>query len=136
MAFCCIPPCIVSFLSCFLLPETPYWLIEKNRYEEAEDSLRFYRGPNFDISDEIDEIHKKHLSKPESKSVVMLLKRIFSSAFLKPYMCIGIIEALFNISGFEITLVYMVDLLRETGSGIDPYLGPVIIGAVRFVTSG
>ena len=79
---------------------------------------------------------KKHQSKPESKSVSYVLQRLTSRAFLKPYMCIGVIEALFNVCGFEVTLIYMVDLLKDTGSSIDPSLGPVIMGVSRIIISG
>ena len=119
-----------------MVPETPYWLIEKNRSNDAIDSLKFFRGLQYDISNEFNEMLKKHQSKPESKSISYVLQRLTSRAFLKPYMCIGVIEALFNVCGFEVTLIYMVDLLKDTGSSIDPSLGPVIMGVSRIIMSG
>ena len=119
-----------------MVPETPYWLIEKNRPDDAKDSLKFFRGLQYDISREFNEMLKKHQSKPESKSISYVLQRLTSRAFLKPYMCIGVIEALFNVCGFEVTLIYMVDLLKDTGSSIDPSLGPVIMGVSRIIISG
>ena len=136
VAFGCIPPCIILYLAVLLVPETPYWLIEKNRSDDAKDSLKFFRGLDYDVSNEYNEMLKKHQSKPESKSVSYVLQRLTSKAFLKPYMCIGVIEALFNVCGFEVTLIYMVDLLKDTGSSIDPSLGPVIMGICRIVMSG
>ena len=123
-------------MAVLLVPETPYWLIEKNRSDEAKESLKFFRGIDYDISNEYHEMMTKHQSKPESKSVLYVLQRLSSKAFLKPYMCIGVIEALFNVCGFEVTLIYMVNLLKDTGSSIDPSLGPVIMGVSLIIMSG
>lgn len=118
-----------------ILPETPYWLIEHNRYEEAEKSLKFFRGSLYDVNPELEEIHQRHLSKDKSQSYSWMLKRLFSKAFLRPFLSVGIIPVIFVWSGFDIVQIYMVNVLEGTGSSIDPKYGPMIAGGTRAILS-
>ena len=120
------------------LPETPYWLIEDDQDAQAKKSLQFYRGADYDISDELNEIRQKHLHKMENvdTSWKWTCQRLVSSAFLKPFSCIGTIYMFNTMSGINIILVYMITLLEETGSNIDPELGPVVIGVMRVIVAG
>ena len=131
-----MPPCCVLFISLLFLPETPYWLVEQNQLDKATESLKFFRGPNYDIAHEIDEIHQKHLSKDESQSFIWIFKRMFSSAFLKPFLCNGVLRMFFALCGFDILNLFMIQILNDTGSSVDPKLGPVIIGSVRMFLAG
>ena len=55
-----IPPTL-TILMMMILPETPYWLAEKNRSEEALDSLAWLRN-NDESQDEVKEIKEKSKS--------------------------------------------------------------------------
>ena len=79
-----------------LLPETPYWLIEYNQFEKAKKSLRFFRGSKYDVNPEFNEIHQRHLSKDKNQSCSWMLQRLFSKAFMKPFMCSGVIYMIFT----------------------------------------
>ena len=66
--------------------ETPYWLIENTNYDGAKRSLQFYRGKDYDITEELNEINQKHQSKLQNSASLSMsykVKRIFSMAFLK-----------------------------------------------------
>ena len=137
VAFCGIAPCCIMIFALILLPETPYWLIENNQFDQARKSLVFFRGPNCNIESELKEMEDKHLSKQQNReSCIWIIKRMCSRAFLKPFYCIGILEILFMFTGFDIVVIYMVSLLKETGSSIDPNLGPIVVGIVRFISAG
>ena len=109
-----------------LLPETPYWLIEYNQFEKAKKSLRFFRGSEYDVNPEFNEIHQRHLSKDKNQSCSWMLQRLFSKAFMKTFMCSGVIYMIFTVSGFDIIIIYMVTILQETGSSVDPYIGTMV----------
>ena len=79
-----IPPILLSALI-FSLPESPYWLIEGNSIKAAKDSLQWFRGELYDVSEELTEIQEKCESKTNSlsneksrKSILITLARIFS----------------------------------------------------------
>lgn len=49
LAICCsIPPVLLMVLMCFM-PETPRFLLSKGKRREAEEALRFLRGPDAPI---------------------------------------------------------------------------------------
>ena len=87
-----IPPILLTVFA-FILPETPYWLIENRKIEEAKKSLQFIRGAKYDITDELSEIIRGNQAKSEKSDKVSSLKtgikRICSPAFLKPFSCVG-----------------------------------------------
>ena len=99
-----------------------------------------FRGPDYNITDEINEIKEKHMSKVElqgkSKSWIWTFQRLASATFLKPFSCIGVLYMLTEWCGFNVILVYMITILKESGSSIDPNIGPIVVGSVRFVFAG
>ena len=100
-------------------PESPYWLIEQDKHVRALKSLEFFRGPEYEISAEIQEIQQKHLQKLQSKkSWTWSLQRLFSPAFLKPFSCIGIIWRLNMFSGFHAFANYIHEIMEDSGSPI------------------
>ena len=132
-----IPPIILA-ISMSLLPETPYWLIEKNKLEFARKSLQFYRGREYDVNEELNEIEAKSESKKSqmpNQSWKYRAKIFFSSAFVKPFLCVGVLFIIDStFSGPFLT--YMIDILDETGSDIDPDLGTVMVGSIRVIFAG
>ena len=112
-------------------------LITKDRYEKAEKSLKFYRTKESDISTEIGEIQSKHQEVKDSanKSWNWTLSRIFSMAFFKPFCCIGIIPPL-SMMSYGATTKYIVQFVEESGTDIDPMVGPMALGIMRIAISG
>ena len=69
-------------------------------------------------------------------SVSWILKRFWSAAFLKPFLCIGMTLIISNLTGFEVINLYMVPILQESGSNIDAEIGTIIVGGVRVLSAG
>ena len=132
-----IPPIILIILL-LPLPETPYWLIENNNFKKAKESLQFFRGKSYNITDEYDEIQQKHESKKSQHSKSwwkFTIKQIFSSAFFKPFLSIGIVFALNEWSGFITMMTYTFEIFDEMGSSVDLGIGLVVIASIRVVTA-
>ena len=127
-------PITVFFTMMYFLPETPYWLVENDRMDSAKKSLQFYRGIDYDISEELAEIHEKHKSKmiqKDSQTWKWTMKRFASSAFWKPYLSIGVLGILHPLSGFDTCIVYMIPVLKDAGYSYDPGFVPIVVGTVR-----
>jgi len=53
--FCGIIP--IVFAACFIwAPETPQYLLKRNKPEEAEKALQWFRGQNYDVKNELDDM--------------------------------------------------------------------------------
>ena len=128
-------PCILFLSLMYFLPETPYWLVENDQMVLAKKSLQFYRGPNSDVDEELREIQEKHRSKmmvqKSSQSWAWIFKRFTSMGFWKPFLTVGVLACLTPLSGFDVHMVYMIPILKETGYEHDPEFVPVVVGAVR-----
>ena len=55
-AACGAANCAILIITMIFLPETPYWLVENNQIEAAKNSLIFFRGTDYDVDSELNEI--------------------------------------------------------------------------------
>ena len=136
VAFLATVPAILSFVGFLFLPDTPYWLVQNQRFEEAYASLKYFRRNDQDkqVISEFDEIlqhyhQKKVLSQPEK------LQRMFSFAFIKPFACIGILYPLYEFSGTTIITNYMQSIIIESKIELEPPTCSLILGFVRIFSS-
>jgi hypothetical protein len=53
----------------FFMPESPYFLITQSKASEAEKSLKWLRGPQYDITKEIGELQTTFEDQSETGSV-------------------------------------------------------------------
>ena len=74
--------------------------------------------------------------KGESKTWTWTTKKLMSSSFLKPFSCIGILYILSEWGGSNIILSYMITILKESGSSIDPEDVPIYVGIIRLIIAG
>ena len=58
-----------------------------------------------------------------------------SRKFWKPFSCVGVIYALFRLSGFSMLSHYTAPFLDRAGISINPLLAAILIGIFRFVFS-
>ena len=110
--FLCLPS--VLFLSvCWLLVESPMWLVRKDRKEEAVNSLRLLRGEKCVVDEEIAEMQnilEKEKKTREDKSKWSLIK---SRTFLYPSLLTSIAYALSVLSGIEVCGYYVGFIFRN-----------------------
>ena len=81
-------------------------------------------------------ISKQKVDSRSISPVSWILKRFWSAAFLKPFLCIGMTLIISNLTGFEVINLYMVPILQESGSNIDAEIGTIIVGGVRVLSAG
>jgi len=104
-------------------------------------SLQFFRGSEYDITQEISEIIEKNESKIEqnkgksASGPQYLFRRMKSRAFFKPFSIIGVLFALQEANGVNSMLVYLVQILEMSGSTVEPKFGTILAGVCRLVTA-
>ena len=120
--------------------ETPYWLVENQREEEARRSLQWYRGGQYDIKEEIEEMilnkREKEGEDKTERSLCSLLSTLSSTTFLRPFSCAGLLYILAQWTGISTMVFFMTTIFQQSGSSLDPHLCPVIVAGTRVLTAG
>ena len=131
-------PAVFLLISMLLLPESPYWLMEQDREEDAKLALRFFREKGAEVELEIRDIKRKRQEKQslgqgtDSKWVV---KRLWSRAFLQPFGIIVGLRTFAQWSGMPILTTYMVTVFKMSGTSLSPELAPIFVGIARLIAA-
>merc|ERR1712179_374657 len=101
------------------VPETPYWLAQKNRIDEVKEALLWLRN---EIEKEFEEITQK--CKTEAKETfaekfTSNLSIFKTKIFWKPFLIAEPLIILYNCSGLTVVAFYLVSIFQESGSSID-----------------
>ncbi|XP_040571273.1 facilitated trehalose transporter Tret1 [Lepeophtheirus salmonis] len=136
---------IFSAIFLSMAPNSPIWLLQKGRDEEAFKSLLYFRDDILEVREEIAAIaenlviSKKKNKNMESNSLSdrfrFKLNRLKSPEFVKPLMISIILTAGFvEWNGLGAISFYMVNFIKEVKIPVDPYLGACIntIGRAAF----
>ncbi|XP_063708964.1 facilitated trehalose transporter Tret1-like [Culicoides brevitarsis] len=140
---CCSVP-IVTAISCLFIPDSPYWLLSKNREKDAFKSLQWLRGAANEeiVIQEFSEMkfynenankcipcQKKrvticsHTESFREKAKEMLRKRT-----LKPFLLVLSFFTFYQLSGMHAMRSYLVQLFETFDSPIDSNWASVIFG--------
>lgn len=123
-------PLAFSILCFFFITETPYYLVKKDRYDEAEQALMKYRGLNSHmVQSELNLIKSTvHVSDKVS------LREVFSSKGTMKGLIISMALMMFQqCSGINIILVNTQTIFEQTKSGIPPVTSSLLVGVVSLI---
>ncbi|XP_059483953.1 facilitated trehalose transporter Tret1 isoform X2 [Neocloeon triangulifer] len=123
----CLP--IPFTIGMCLIPETPRYLISKDKQKQARKALQWLRGPDCDITSELSEIERSHAS---TQKEAPRLSDLLARANLRP---LGISVGLMvfqQFSGINAVIFYTVSIFRMAGSTVDDNLAAIIVGVVNF----
>ncbi|HEY0387895.1 MAG TPA: sugar porter family MFS transporter [Gaiellales bacterium] len=119
-------PGVALAVGMFMMPESPRWLAEKGRDDDAREALQRARRTD-DVDEELDEIH-------EVSSQTGRLSDIFSGA-VRPMLVVGMGLAIFQqIVGINTVIYYAPTILSFTGKSTAGAIGQtVFIGVTNLV---
>jgi sugar porter (SP) family MFS transporter len=126
-AFGAVPAAILG-IGMYFLPETPRWLVEHGRTDEAREVLSRIRGHE-DIDEEIEGI--RETSEQESEGDLSDLME----PWIRPALTVGVVLAILQqVTGINTVLYYAPTILSNIGFGSAAALfGTVGIGAVNVI---
>jgi SP family arabinose:H+ symporter-like MFS transporter/SP family xylose:H+ symportor-like MFS transporter len=127
-----IPGCLFMILACYL-PESPRWLIKKNRLAEAEAVIAHINGQDFDSKTTIAEIRETFTKKNHSSGK----ESIFSGRYRRVTLIILSMALLANLCGINAVLYYGNVLFESIGIASEQtaYYQQIIVGVAFFAAA-
>jgi len=120
----------IMFISCFFIPSTARWLLLKNRFNEAYETLYKTRHDHTLIEEEIQNI-KATLTRYSDGS---LLKNILKPMFLKALVVALAIQILQQFSGINAIIYYSTSIFSQAGIGSST-IATIVVGLVNMLST-
>ncbi|XP_024944312.1 facilitated trehalose transporter Tret1 isoform X1 [Cephus cinctus] len=128
---------LVSLMLMFLFPETPSYLISRDRPQEAKSALRRFRGNNYNLDKEMDALvnfsNKNNIKRLTGFREIMTA--ILKPNAIKPFILLFLYFLIYQWSGTNALTFYAVDIIKDSGATVDKYLATVILGVVRLAST-
>ncbi|MFD1801102.1 sugar porter family MFS transporter [Mixta tenebrionis] len=127
-----LPGCLFMILA-FFLPESPRWLINKNREEEASAIIKYVNGQEYDSAAAIAEIKGSFQNKsPADKS-----ESILSKKYRRVSLTVLTMALLANLCGINAVLYYGNVLFENIGIASEKtaYYQQIVIGVAFFAAA-
>ncbi|XP_037088039.1 facilitated trehalose transporter Tret1-2 homolog [Pollicipes pollicipes] len=115
----------------FFVPESPYWLLGRNRREHARQSLRVLRGDDDVAERELQLITAASKARQKPLTMRELGREMRKLSVLAPFLTITALFVLRIMTGVATVMTYAVVIFQGTGSALGSYESAILIGCVR-----
>ena len=129
---CCLIGTIPPFMLFMFFPTSPRYLARREKLNEAEKSLQFYRGKDYDIKTEMAMIKKVFLGE-EKQTFKTQLHYLLKPKVFKYLMILFFMAFLTEVNGKSVILVYSGPIINEAIPEVDPYLWALVIAIMRVI---
>ncbi|ALC44659.1 CG10960 [Drosophila busckii] len=117
----------------FFMPESPTYLVYKDRTESAVSSIQWLRGKNYNYAAELDELQQVDRQMRENK--VNLLAALGRSVNIKALSISLGLMFFQQVSGINAVIFFSESIFKDANTGIDPSLSTVLIGVMQVVAT-
>lgn len=133
-----LPILMIILLLTGVMPESPRWLVSKNRDNEAHHILQKVYPPSFDIDQIINEIHESIAREQIVEQYAAGWDRIFRpTPAIRRMLYVGVGTAVAQQAvGIDAIQYYLVDVIERLGISADTYQSSIILislGMVKLV---
>ena len=106
---------VLFLLLCWLLPESPVWLMRRGREEEARRTLAWLRGEKYDIEPEVEEIREVTAKENKITTTQSVIDVVKSRTFLQPLALTCTLSMVQLLSGSDQLETYILVIFKDTG---------------------
>lgn len=117
----------------FLMPESPTYLVMKDKNQEASNAIKWLRGKQYDptedvadLQNDIEEQRRHNLSFIEALSRKTTIRGLTISFGLMFFQ---------QVSGINAVIFYTNDIFGAANTGVDPGLATIIVGVMQVVAT-
>ena len=129
--FACCAILMPFVLGVPFLPESPMWLVQKNRKIQATKVLTILRGSHYDVTEEI-AVLQHDINRMENLSGGLKDLIGTKAGRRAAITCVGLMFFQ-QLCGIDAVLFYTVNIFQAANSTIDPFLATIIIGFTEVV---
>lgn len=136
---------VISILTLFFVPESPTWLIRKQRFSEARQALQWLRGwvQEKSIKAEFDQLFNELITIPAlendvnskgnscGKTLHMFTKR----SFLAPFLLVSYTFFTGHFSGKTSLQTYAVQIFHTLKAPINKYYATILLGVAELIAT-
>lgn len=128
LAAACLIPAVLNGVAFLLyVRESPLWLLQKGRREEAMKSMQFYRGAHFENE------FKAMESSMTDVSAGLTLGDIAQPYVYKSFLCALLTLFMQQVSAINILLFFAQDIFQEAGVAMAPDDCAIVVGGILAV---
>ncbi|XP_076063307.1 facilitated trehalose transporter Tret1-2 homolog isoform X1 [Oratosquilla oratoria] len=126
-------PLLLVLIIIIFVPESPYWLVKKDRKEAALSSLCFLNPTADDIDNQLKEIEACVNLCSRETGVMEQVRQMKSSSNYKPVLTLAFLFVLYGSNGFPLITPYSTLLFGQMGVPLDPGLCTIYLAVARLV---
>lgn len=127
----------LSFLLVFAIPESPSWLLSKNKIKETTRSLQWLTNDSINVDEELANLKGADVCKLEEthKTKESFFQSTMDTGAWKPLLIIMLFIFCQQFSGYKILVFYTVSFYESFGTEIDSYLSSIIFAVITVFSS-
>lgn len=129
---CGLLPILFGVIFVFM-PESPTYLVSKNKIESAVKSIQWLRGSDYDYNAEIDEL--KAIEKNIKDNPVSIGSSLMLPITLKALTISLGLMFFQQLCGINAVIFYATDIFRDANTGIDANLSTIVVGIMQVVAT-
>ncbi|XP_028168529.1 facilitated trehalose transporter Tret1-like isoform X1 [Ostrinia furnacalis] len=134
---------VLAVVALCFVPESPHWLISKNRVDDARKSLQWLRGwtEPYAVEEELKDIqalYKRKKAEGEILEETLLEKasNYMERSFIVPYILVCYSFFVGHFSGMTTLQTYAVSIFQMLEAPLDKYYATLILGVLQMVGAG
>jgi len=125
----------IMFIALFFVPESPYWLMKKNRRASAKKAMAWLRGTDYDGIDTECEVIFNLVCSDTGTTQNVSAKEVCNGSTLRPLVISLLLMVFQQWSGVNAVLFYTSSIFERAGSSLSPNVSTLIIGVVQILAT-